>query len=253
MKNIYIFLGIWIVIFWSHVSDASEMTITFPSKDGLDITANLYITHDEKNTPLIVLFHQAGWSRGEYLEIAPKLNNLGFNCIAIDLRSGKSINGVDNETADRANHAKKDTQYIDALPDIEAAIYYAKLEYDESKIIVWGSSYSAALVLFVAGEHPDLVDGVVAFAPGEYFSNQGKSKSWIQDSAKKISVPVFITSARDEQNKWSAIYSAINSQKKTFFLPSSKSNHGSRALWEQFDDSTEYWKAVNEFLENNFL
>ena len=49
MKNIYIFLGIWIVTFSSHVSDAGEMTITFPSKDGIDITADLYLAHDEKN------------------------------------------------------------------------------------------------------------------------------------------------------------------------------------------------------------
>ena len=34
--------------------------------------ADLYIAHDA-SAPFILLFHQAGWSRGEYLEIAPKL------------------------------------------------------------------------------------------------------------------------------------------------------------------------------------
>ena len=48
------------------------------------------------NAPVLVLFHQAGWSRGEYREIAPKLNELGYICLAIDQRSGKGVNGVAN-------------------------------------------------------------------------------------------------------------------------------------------------------------
>ena len=253
MKNIYLLLGICIAVFSSHAFSADNVTVYFPSEDGIEITADTYIEYEDKNTPLIVLFHQAGWSRGEYLEIAPKLNELGFNCIAIDLRSGESVNGIGNETAVRAKQANKSIQYIDALPDILAAIRYAKSEYNDSKIITWGSSYSAALVLQVAGEQPDLVDGVLAFAPGEYFSKQGKSESWIQDSAANISAPVFITSARNEQESWSAMYSAIKSEEKASFIPSSKGNHGSRALWEQFDDNEEYWQAVSDFLKSNFL
>lgn len=257
MKKIYlpfsVLFSIWAAIFSYQVSSAENTSITFPSMDGLEITADTYIAHEDKNTPLIVLFHQAGWSRGEYLEIAPKLNKLGFNCIAIDQRSGDSINGIDNQTALKALQAEKQTRYIDALHDIESALRYAKSQYNESKIIAWGSSYSAALVLQLAGDQPDLVDGVVSFAPGEYFAKQGKSKSWIKDSAMQINVPVFITSARNEKNSWSAIYQAINSEQKSSFIPESKGNHGSRALWNQFEDSDQYWKAVKEFLTNNFL
>ncbi len=32
-----------------------------------------------------------------------------------------------------------------------------------------------------------------------------------------------------------------------------KGNHGSRALWQQFEDSQQYWKAVSNFLNNNIL
>ncbi len=253
MKITSLFLGIFIAIFSGHVSGVDKATITFPSKDGLEITADTYLIHEDKSTPLIVLFHQAGWSRGEYLEIAPKLNKMGFNCMAIDQRSGESINGLKNETAFRAKQAKKSTRYIDTLPDMQAALLYANTQYSESKIIAWGSSYSAALVLQIAGEQPELVDGVLAFAPGEYFSKQGKSKSWIQDAATNIKVPVFITSARNEKSKWSAIYSAIKSKEKTSFIPYTKGNHGSRALWKQFEGNEEYWNAVKAFLKNNFL
>jgi len=253
MKIIYSLLSACLVITSFRAISAENVTITFPSSDDLIITADTYFQHKTKSTPLIVLFHQAGWSRGEYLEIAPKLNKLGFNCIAIDLRSGKSVNDIDNETALKAFQADKQTRYIDTLPDIVAALRYARSQFSDSKIIAWGSSYSAALVLQIAGNQPDLVDGVLAFAPGEYFAKQGKSKSWIRDSATHINVPVFITSARDEQSKWSAIFDSIKSKQKYSFIPNTKGNHGSRALWEQFEDSDEYWKAVNEFLTNNFL
>lgn len=238
--------------FSSTTSAKGKDTITFPATDGLLITADVYLPHRNKSTPLIVLFHQAGWSRGEYLEIAPILNEMGFNCMAIDQRSGKAINGVENETAKRASKAGKSTTYTDALVDIESALIYARKHYGPGKVIAWGSSYSAALVLKVAGDNAALVDGALAFAPGEYFSRFGKSATWIQESAKHIDVPVFITSAHREEEKWSAIYAAIKSTKKVSFLPTSAGNHGSRALWKQFEDSGSYWDSVKVFLKKNF-
>jgi len=80
---------IFLLLFFATTLISSDFkTITFPSSDGVKITADLYILHTDKNTPFIVLFHQAGFSRGEYREITPKLNRLGFNCMAIDQRSG---------------------------------------------------------------------------------------------------------------------------------------------------------------------
>lgn len=228
-------------------------TLIINSDDNINIITDTYIISEDPKTPVIVLYHQAGWSRGEYLEIAPKLNQLGFNCIAVDLRSGEAINDVENLTAKHAKEASKQTRYIDALPDILSSLRFINSNFPDSDIIAWGSSYSAALVLHVAGKHPDLIDGALSFAPGEYFAKQGKSKTWIKESASGISVPTFITSARNEKNNWSEIYDAIKSDKKSSFLPESKGNHGSRALWDQFEDSGQYWDAVSEFLTNNFL
>ena len=228
-------------------------TLIINSDDNIKIITDTYIISENPKTPVIVLYHQAGWSRGEYLEIAPKLNQLGFNCIAVDLRSGETINDVENLTAKHAKEASKQTRYIDALPDILSSLRFINSNFPDSDIIAWGSSYSAALVLHVAGKYPDLIDGALSFAPGEYFAKQGKSKTWIKESASGISVLTFITSARNEKNNWSEIYDAIKSDKKSSFLPESKGNHGSRALWDQFEDSVQYWDAVSEFLTNNFL
>jgi len=222
-------------------------TITFNSKDGLELTADLYMPND-KAAPFIILFHQARWSRGEYQEIAPKLTILGYNCLAVDLRSGGEVNGVRNESFISAQKAMKPTKYVDAYPDIEAAVNYVEKFLAEGKIIIWGSSYSSALVLKYAGDNVTKVDAILSFSPGEYFSSQGKSKTWITESASHISQPVFITSARGEKPSWSSIFAAIPSENKTSFLPSTAGNHGSRALWSNFGDSVFYWEAVENFL-----
>lgn len=229
-----------------------DQTFTIKSSDGLLITADRYTPHSSNTTPLIMLFHQAGSSRGEYTDIAPRLNQLGFNCIAVDLRSGDSSRGIDNETDSRANKANLATGYADALPDVIAALQYAK-ETNKGKVIAWGSSYSAALVLKVAGDHPELVDGVLAFSPGEYFAHLGKSKTWIQDSAKDIKVPVFITSSKNEADAWHTLFKVIPSTSKSFFIPTTAGQHGSKALWKKYDDSEDYWQAVNKFLTSSFL
>ena len=250
-SKIFIILTVTVLISWFSNSVSAE-TITIDSGDGIKITADTYIVSEDPETPVIVLYHQAGWSRGEYVEIAPKLNQLGFNCIAVDLRSGESVNDTPNLTAQHALEANKPIRYIDALPDILSSLHFINTQYPEAKIIAWGSSYSASLVLHVAGQYPELIDGALSFAPGEYFSKQGKSRNWIRNTAAEIIAPVFITSAKNEKNNWTSIYNAIKSENKSSFLPETEGNHGSRALWKKFLDSEQYWQAVKTFLESNF-
>ena len=251
LLNIFL-LTLTLLLTISNVNATENQTFTIKSSDDLLITVDRYTPHTSNSTPLIVLFHQAGSSRGQYIDIAPRLNKQGFNCIAVDLRSGDSSRGIENETDIRANKTNLSTSYADALPDVIAALQYAR-ETNKGKVIAWGSSYSAALALKVAGDHPELVDGVLAFSPGEYFAHLGKSKTWIQDSAKNIKVPVFITSAKSETNQWGVLFKVIPSETKSFFTPTTTGRHGSKALWKKYDDSEDYWQAVNKFLTSSFL
>ncbi|MEQ8925247.1 MAG: dienelactone hydrolase family protein, partial [Fulvivirga sp.] len=207
---------------------------------------DLYMAHPD-TAPMIVLFHQANWSRGEYIEIAPELNALGYNCLAVDLRSGGAVNNVTNLTRINASKAMKSTQYADALPDMRAAIKYAKNNLTTDKVIIWGSSYSSALALKLAGSMVG-IDAVLAFSPAEYFVNQGKPRDYITSDATNIEVPVFIASARSEKGSWWGIYVAINEDRKSHFIPETPGNHGSKALWSKFTDSKDYWSAVKSFL-----
>lgn len=219
---------------------AFTKTIEFESGDGLLITADQY--HLKNTAPTIVLCHQAGWSRGEYLEIAPKLNALGFNCIAIDQRSGGGINEVTNETAKRAEEQGKDVAYIDAKQDINAAVAKAKELYGQ-KVILWGSSYSSALALIVATENED-VEKVLSFSPGEYL-NPVK----VGESITTLDKPSFLASSKNERAQTKLLFDAIASAEKTQFTPAGNGEHGSRALWEEKADNAEYWVAVKAFLE----
>ena len=225
-------------------SEPSVSTVTFPTTDDLTMTADLYWTGDG-NAPFILLFHQADYSRGEYLEIAPKLNALGYNCLAIDQRSGGVANGVKNETYQAAKAAGLQTGYTQAYPDLESALDYVIQTYMPSQLIVWGSSYSSSLALILASEHPDEISAVLAFSPGEYFKLDGKQ---VADYAANITRPAFITSAKSEEKSWRGIADQIKSSGSVFFVPEGNGRHGSSALFEKTPNNAEYWTAVESFL-----
>ena len=218
-------------------------TINFKADDGVIVTADLYMAH-ESSAPFIVLYHQAGYSRGEYKTIAPRLNAMGFNCMAVDQRSGDKVNDIINETHKVAVAAKLPTEYLDAIPDIEAAYLYVKYSIKPAKIILWGSSYSAALMFYMGNVHHDNIAGILSFAPGEYFKVNGKE---LKTYAAHITCPVFVTSAKSEYGNWKAIYDNIKSDKSSF-LPETEGKHGSKALWPDNPSHMVYWEAVEKFL-----
>lgn len=160
-------------------------TVTFASQDGIPVTTDLYMAYDKK-APLILLCHRANWSRGEYLEIAPKLNLLGFNAIAIDQRSGKTKNDVDNATKKAAEEAGKGTTYLDAIQDIQAAIDYAS-KLSKKKIILWGSSYSSSLGFMLAKSNSDKIAALLCL-------NQEDSLTISDEEKTKIKCRIFFFS-----------------------------------------------------------
>ncbi len=221
----------------------AEKELMFPSEDGVVIVADFYASKKPATEKtLIILFHQAGSSRGEYRKIAPRLAQLGYDALAIDQRSGKIFDGVENKTAIQVNVGYN---HIKALPDMRAAINYGRKVLGAERIILWGSSYSASLSLVLAGQQSIDVDGVLSFSPGEYF----RGKLFVKKAAPNISVPVFITSARSEQKQWQTIFNNISAA-KTGFVPKGAGKHGSSALLSQ--DSGEYWQAVLLFMNKHF-
>jgi len=216
-------------------------TITFPSKDGLTITADLYTTVKSKD--FIVLCHQAGFSRGEYINTAPILQTMGYSALAIDQRSGNKVNGIINETHAEAKREGLATSYLDAKQDIEAAIDYAyKLNHNKPIILV-GSSYSASLVLLIATTN-NRVKAVAAFSPGEYLHGIN-----LAESIKDLNKPCFVTSAKSEINQTAKVVRFVNKKYITQFKPNVTGIHGSKALWSTNSGHEVYWKAFKSFLK----
>ncbi|MEM7135926.1 MAG: alpha/beta fold hydrolase [Myxococcota bacterium] len=238
--------GLWLAFAGSALGAPGLREVDFPTRDGLEVHADLYPS-DKASAPLIILFHQAGWSRGEYREIAPKLVTLGYRVLAVDQRSGRGINGVPNETHKRANERKLPTNYLDAYADLEAALRFAVEKLKARDIIVWGSSYSASLVFPLAAEHREAVGAVLSFSPGEYFRKRGNA--FIEGHARAVSVPLFVTSSKAERARVKPIFDASPSERKILFTPASAGQHGSRALWARSADNDVYWAAVKGFLK----
>ncbi|TND01817.1 MAG: hypothetical protein FD123_4193 [Bacteroidetes bacterium] len=215
--------------------------VRFPSLDSLTVTG--WEFKGKTSDPWILLCHQARYSKGEYLETGPQLAKLGYNCLAIDQRSGKIANGIENETAEAAEKAKKETGFADAEQDIVAALNYIYAATKKPVILV-GSSYSAALVLKVAATYPEKVKSVISFSPGEYFT--GKFK--IADYCKKLTMPVFMTSSRNESSDLKNLFNTVPGKNKTIFIPASEGKHGSKAIWPVSECRQEYWDALIDFL-----
>jgi pimeloyl-ACP methyl ester carboxylesterase len=229
----------------SAIAEPSFETVDFPTTDGIEARADFY-GDKQSPAPLIVAFHQAGWSRGEYREIAPKLVGMGYRVLAVDQRSGRGVNGVVNVTSKRAAKKKLPSGYLDAYPDLVAALEFAAEELNAQQVIVWGSSYSASLVIRLAAEHANRVRAVLSFSPGEYFK---KKPAYVERQAKQIKQPLFVTSAKSERDQVKPFFDAAPAEKKILFTPASGGQHGSRALWSKWPDNDVYWAAVNGFLE----
>lgn len=212
----------------------NQEKISFLSSDGLRLTADLYM--DDIQKPFVLLFHQAESSRGEFREIAPRLMKLGYNCLAVDLRSGNKSNYVQNESAKKAKKQKLTTGFLDAKVDILSALEYVK-RYNKKPVVLLGSSYSASLALIIA-QQSENVKAVVAFSPGEYF----RPSIDVKTSIKDLNLPVFAAATKLEYAYTKELLIENDNPLKIIFKPSTgRGVHGAKALWEESEGSRECW------------
>ena len=167
---------------------------------------------------------------------------LGFEVLATDQRSGGERDGAHNRTVDAHGQS---TSYLEAYPDLEAALAWAKGRPGGS-VIAWGSSYSSALVFKLAAEHGAELSAILSFSPGEYMGDESTVAGW----AANVDVPVFVTSAPgDEVDAAKAILGAAKSSSKRQFVPE-HGVHGSSILRadKNPDGHTQAWTEVEAFL-----
>ncbi len=215
--------------------------ISFKSADGLLITADYYEVKNSKG--FILLCHRSHCNRAEYRETAPKLNQLGYSCLAIDQRSGMKVFGEVNETKIRAKELGLPTGYLDAKIDVQSAVDKAYELNNNKEIIILGSSYSAALALLIAANSKK-VKSVLAFSPAEYLK-----KTNLAEEICGIKIPIFATSAKTEIDDVINVLRFVDSEYITHFKPQVAGFHGSKTLWESVKGYDTYWRALEDFLK----
>ncbi len=220
----------------------AQTILNFRADDGLEVVADKYFVSD--TLPWILMFHQAGSSRGEFREIAPKLCRLGYNGLAVDLRHGKEINFVSNETAVTAQADNYPRTMADAMTDMEAAVGWVTGRSDKPAVL-FGSSFSASLALILATDNP-AAGAVIAFSPGEFFGRP----DLVQNAVSNLEIPVFLASTKREYPYVKELCSGIANEYKTLFTPAeTDGTHGARALWESEESSREYWLGLLMFFK----
>ncbi|MFM9924804.1 alpha/beta fold hydrolase [Variovorax sp. H27-G14] len=223
---------------------AHAQPITLSAADGVKVYAH-YWPAQARDAPLILAFHQAGASHAEYTPLAPRLNQAGFSVLAIDQRSGGNEFGGTNRTV--AALGRSDS-YDAALADLEAALAWGREHVAGARPIVWGSSYSAALVFVLAARHPTEVKAVLAFSPDEYLGNPEA----VQQAARTLKMPVFIDQATDgaEVAASRALFDVIPGSAKTLFIARTNGVHGAATLRDDRNaaGAAENWAAVKAFL-----
>ena len=203
---------------------------------------DLYLYNNQ--LPFIILCHQDGSNRSEFYEIAPRLLNLNYNCLAIDLRAGGNVDFTENETAERALSENRTISLIDAREDIVAAIQYVQ-RFNQQPVILFGSSYSASLCLLTSMNNP-LVKAVVAFSPGEYF----QPRINVGEEIRKIDKRIFVSATQAEYSYLERMMAGIPQDRFTLFKPeNSNGYHGARALCSTNSTRNEYWFALTMFFK----
>lgn len=168
-------------------------TFEVEAPDGTPLVVD---RHDPGDAAAIVLlFHQGGGSaRGEYDFLVPSLLERGVEVWAPDLHGGGDRFGPPNRTLARTPEPAG-FSYCDAATQLRAVVDAARETAAGRPLVLWGSSYSGALVLREAAARPEGLAGVLAFSP----AGGGPMAACTGDAvAGDLSVPVLVVRPEGE-------------------------------------------------------
>ncbi len=234
----------------NNIKDNLAKEISFITSDSIKIYGDLYEL--DKTSPVILLFHQAGSNgRAEYNPIIPKLTKKGFNVLAIDQRMGGQIYGNYNRTLTNiSDHSYGNPYtYCDAYNNLEGALDFIIASNFTGNKILWGSSYSASLVIQLANNKQDEVKGVLAFSP----ASGGPMKNCLADPFfETLKVPLLLLRPPNEMKNENvkAQFELAKENGHQTYVPEN-GVHGSSMLVEERvgTDVSETWKVVISFLD----
>jgi len=230
--------------------------------DGVKLTADIYrLPAGEESAPpapVVVCFHMAGGSRAEYRELAPAFAKLGCHVVAVDLRHGgpgekfdrvtRKAYGTPNGTWESAKKKGFDTGRAASYPDMIAGVDWARELFPDSPVAIFGSSFSASLVLVYAAEHGEKIDAVFSFSPAANYI-QGME---VLKRIKPLKVPTYITCSgiKNEHTAAKKLAKELDEKWLTLVLPEGNAAHGSPTLITANKETRdEQWKPIRTQLK----
>lgn len=235
----------------SSAAIAETTSVTMQAADGVTVYGEIYTAPGvPKSAPLILLFHQGGGdSRGEYTPLVPRLLDAGYNLVAIDQRRGGDR--FDGENRTLAGVGDTEYSYCDVVPDLEAALAFAREQGFSGKTAAWGSSYSAALIFKLGVDHPDEIDAIVAFSAA---SGEPMEGCMPEQYSADITQPVLaLRPSREMEVPYVPGQMQLFEEQGHRTYIADPGVHGSSMLNEdRVGESTdETWSVVLEFLATN--
>jgi pimeloyl-ACP methyl ester carboxylesterase len=143
--------------------------VDFMAEDGVIVRGTFHPSpkregSSEKGDSAVLLVHQLGSNRTEWLEIVPKLQQT-HSVLSIDLRGhGESLYRNDGKTIDRESFTEDD--WAQTVLDVRAAVVYLRdLQPPPTTVTLIGSSIGSSAVLLYAASDPK-IDSLVLLSPG---------------------------------------------------------------------------------------
>lgn len=223
-------------------------SVELETSDGLTVFGDWHVDAHADAGPIVLLFHQGrSDGRGEYGPIIPRLTEAGFDVLTIDQRRGGDLFGGENRTVRAAGD--REFSYCDAQPDLEAALDHVRALRPNVRPVLWGSSYSAALVLKVAAERADEISGVLSFSPASGDPMAGCDPG---DVADQVWAPVLALRPASEMEipRVAAQLEAFADLGFRTFVADPGSHGSSMLVAERVEGEVEpTWEVVLEFLQ----
>lgn len=203
-----------------------QEVVYFYSSDSTKIRGDLYLR--DYSLPFMILCHGEAADQDEFSGIAPRLLNLNYNCMSIDM----------------GTRGSRKLSLTDARTRLQSAIAYVR-RFNSLPVILFGSSWSASLCLLEAPANPH-VKAIIAFSPGEYFQPGIR----MPDVLEKVTQPVFMAGTRAEFSYLQKMVEKHSAGELTLFQPEKGNGiHGAIALGGKDITRDEYWFALMMFFK----
>ena len=172
----------------------TNQAATITSPDGANLVGTFFGSA-KPNSPALLLLHQWQSDRHSYDDFAKRMQEEGFNVLAIDGRGfGQSVKTTDGKTVS-AGRSDDDVKLM--LGDVRAACdFLAKQkDVDPTRIGIVGASYGSSLAIIYGADDPK-VKAIALLSPGlNYFGNMPTEPA-VERFRNR---PLYLIAAEDDQ------------------------------------------------------